>query len=244
MLMLPPGPPNAGRRTVLAAAALVLLAAGAGTVVAFERPGRAAPAADRAGAVHARQLSAGEPRRGEPRGRPGSTAPAGGTAPAGSTARAGGTARADRSRDGGSGDGGTAGRPTVSVGAAVAGQPRAAAVGAFLDRYFAAIDRHDYRGYLRLFSQASRRALSAAGFRAGYGTTRDAAETLTGLTPAGPRELAAAVTFTSHQAPTASPARSACLRWRITLYLVRHGRRYVITSPPAGYYATERACAR
>jgi hypothetical protein len=130
----------------------------------------------------------------------------------------------------------------VAVTAGAGGRARTAAVAAFLTGYFAAINRHDYGGYLRLFGPGSGRSLSAAAFRAGYGTTRDSAETLAGITAAGPGEVAAAVTFTSRQALADSPAHAACVRWRITLYLVRRAGRYVIENPPAGYAAADRAC--
>ena len=130
----------------------------------------------------------------------------------------------------------------VAVTAGAGGRAGAAAVTAFLTGYFAAINRHDYGGYLRLFGPGSRRSLSAAGFRAGYGTTRDSAETLTGITAAGRGAVAATVTFTSRQAPAASPAHAACVRWRITIYLARRAGRYVIENPPAGYAAADRAC--
>jgi hypothetical protein len=135
-----------------------------------------------------------------------------------------------------------AGRPAGSSARPAGGRPGTAAVAAFLTGYFAAINRHDYGGYLRLFGPGSRRSLSAAGFRAGYGTTRDSAGTLTGITAAGRGELAATVTFTSRQAPAASPAHAACVRWRITIYLARRDGRYVIENPPAGYAAADRAC--
>jgi hypothetical protein len=137
-----------------------------------------------------------------------------------------------------------AGHPAagVSVAAGAGGRAGPAAVAAFLTGYFAAINRHDYGGYLRLFGPGSRRSLSAAGFRAGYKTTRDSAETLTGVTAAGPGEVAAAVTFTSRQAPAASPLQAACVRWRITIYLARRDGRFVIENPPPGYAAADRAC--
>jgi hypothetical protein len=135
-----------------------------------------------------------------------------------------------------------AGRAGVALSAGVRGRAGAAAAAAFLARYFGVINRHDYRGYLRLFGPGSGRSLSAAAFAAGYGTTRDSAATLTGITAAGPGEVAAAVTFTSRQAPAASPAHAACVRWRITIYLAHRDGRYVIANPPAGYAAADRAC--
>jgi hypothetical protein len=128
---------------------------------------------------------------------------------------------------------------------AVRSQPGARPASRFLARYFRAINHHDYQAYLRLFAPASRAALPETRFLAGYGTTRDSAARLIRLTPAGSRQLAATVTFTSHQDATASPAHASCLRWRITVYLIRHGtrhERYFIGAPPAGYTAREHAC--
>ncbi|HEX5294148.1 MAG TPA: hypothetical protein VFX25_35170 [Streptosporangiaceae bacterium] len=135
-----------------------------------------------------------------------------------------------------------AGRPGVAMAAGVRGRPAAAGAAAFLTRYFGVINRHDYRGYLRLFGPGSGRSLSAAAFAAGYGTTRDSAETLRGITAGGRGLVAAAVTFTSRQAAAASPAHAGCVRWRITIYLARRDGRYVIANPPAGYAAADRAC--
>jgi hypothetical protein len=133
-------------------------------------------------------------------------------------------------------------RAGVVIMARARAQPAAAAVGAFLARYFAVINRHDYAGYLRLFGPGSRRSLSAARFRAGYGSTRDSAETLTRISAARPGVVAATVTFTSTQAPAASPAHAACVRWRITVFLLRQEQGYAISPPPPGYAAAERAC--
>jgi hypothetical protein len=167
--------------------------------------------------------------------------PAAGRPPAGAARRpagvslAGAAGRMSRTAGGPPGAG-------VAIAATARAQPGALAADAFLARYFAAINRHDYRGYLRLFGPGSARSLSAAGFRAGYATTRDSAETLAALAAAGPGQVAATVTFTSRQAPSASPAHAACVRWRITIYLLRRDGRYVIGNPPGGYRAADRAC--
>jgi hypothetical protein len=136
-------------------------------------------------------------------------------------------------------------RPAVVLAPAVRNQPGARRASHFLARYFRAINHHDYQAYLRLFAPVSRAALSPSRFLAGYGTTRDTAARLIRLTRTGPGQLAAAVTFTSHQDATASPAHASCLRWRITVYLIRPGsrqQRYFIDAPPAGYTAREHAC--
>ena len=50
------------------------------------------------------------------------------------------------------------------------------------------------------------------------------------------------MTFTSRQAAADSPAHAACVRWQITIYLVRQDGRYVIGNPPPNYAAADRAC--
>jgi hypothetical protein len=237
-----PVPSHEGRRLVLVVAALVLVAAIAGTTVAVLLAGGQHPVAGSPA-----RPAAGQPRAGASTG-PAATAPGAGPAAGGKpdatssagppAGRAPGTGTSTSTSTSTSG----AARPAVAVGSGAAARPRAAAVSRFLARYFAAINRHDYRAYLHLFSREIRGSLSAADFQAGYGSSRDSAETLTGLAAAGPGQQAATVTFTSHQAAASSPARTGCLRWRITLYLARPGRAYVIGNPPAGYYATDRAC--
>jgi hypothetical protein len=221
-----------GRRLVLVTAALVLAAAGtgAGLLLAQPAPGHGASAGGRPTADAARLRPAGPAGSA---GGPAARSPArrgGGRAALG--AAGGRMSRAAARRPG----------PGVAIAAGARARPGSAAVDAFVARYFAAINRHDYRGYLRLFGPGSRRSLSAAGFRAGYATTRDSAETLTQIAAAGPGRVAATVTFTSTQAPAASPAHAACVRWRVTIYLLRRDGRYVIGNPPAGYAAADRAC--
>jgi hypothetical protein len=131
----------------------------------------------------------------------------------------------------------------ITVAPAAADTPEAGPVAAILTRYFAAINGHDFRAYQRLFGRAVRGELSAAAFGSGYGSTRDSGAVLRSIRMAGPGELAATVTFTSHQQPATSATNSACTRWRITLYLVRQGAGYVLTSPPAAYRAAATSCS-
>jgi hypothetical protein len=132
--------------------------------------------------------------------------------------------------------------PLVAVAPAAAAGPHEVAVLTFLTRYFTAINHHRYRAYLRLYSRPSRGSLSAAQFEAGYATTRDIGPTLVSLDAPGRGQLAATVTFTSHQRADTSPQHAACVRWTITLYLIRDGRRYVMGDPPADYAASGRPC--
>jgi len=212
-----PAPGTGGRRIMLISAALVLVLAAAGGVVALVTASGPGAAA-----------------RGQLLTQPGGQS---GTAPGGGAAAGRGTAPAGRQ--------GRTVRPAVILAPAVRSQPYARPAGRFLARYFRAINHHDYRAYLRLFAPASRAALSQSRFLAGYGTTHDVTPRLIRLTQAGLRQLAATVTFTSHQDATASPAHASCLHWRITVYLIRHGtrhERYFIGTPPAGYAAREHAC--
>jgi hypothetical protein len=131
----------------------------------------------------------------------------------------------------------------VAIDPAAAGAPHEAAVVAVLNRYFSAINDHAYGAYEGLFSPAVRNGLSQATFTAGFGTTRDSAVTLRSISALGTGELEASVTFTSHQQPAASPTHSSCTAWRISLYLVKQGRRYLLTAPPPGYQASFRSCS-
>jgi hypothetical protein len=131
----------------------------------------------------------------------------------------------------------------VAVDPAAASAPHEAAVVAVLNRYFSAINDHAYGAYERLFSPAVRSGLSQATFMAGFGTTHDSAVTLRRMSALGTGELEVSVTFTSHQQPSASPTQSSCTAWQISLYLVKQGRRYLLTAPPPGYQASYRSCS-
>ena len=130
---------------------------------------------------------------------------------------------------------------TIAPGAATG--PHEAAVVAFLNRYFHAINSHSYTAYQKLFSPSLRSGLSATTFSTGYGTTRDSAATLHSISLTTAGELEAAVTFTSHQQATASPTNSTCTAWTISLYLSKDGGRYVLQTPPAGYQPVSRSCS-
>jgi hypothetical protein len=134
----------------------------------------------------------------------------------------------------------TSGLVTVAPAAATA--KHAAGVIAFLNRYFKAINSHDYPAYQRLFSAGLRGGLSAEAFASGYGTTHDSAVTLTGISSTGTGQLQAAVTFTSHQQPAASPTHSSCTDWTISLYLTAQDHHYKLATPPGSYAAADRAC--
>jgi len=109
----------------------------------------------------------------------------------------------------------------------------------FLDSYFAAVNHRDYLEYSSLFERWHH--LTRAEFTRGYVTTHDSSALLVGLasTRGG---LTATVTFTSHQARTASPNHTRCTNWRIVLYLRQVRGVYLIGPPPPGYHARYRGC--
>ena len=104
---------------------------------------------------------------------------------------------------------------------------------ALLDRYFSAINQHDYAAYAQLLDPQALQRSPASAFYAGDGSTADTGETLTGLADVSSGGVAAAVTFTSHQQPADSPDHSDCDNWSITLYLVPQGSGYLIGLPRA-----------
>jgi hypothetical protein len=130
---------------------------------------------------------------------------------------------------------------TIAPGAAAA--PHEAAIAAFLNHYFRAINSHNYNAYQRLFSPELRSGLTAAAFSSGYGTTRDTAATLKSISVTTAGQIDALVTFTSHQQAADSPTNSTCTAWTISLYLSKSGHRYVLETPPAGYQPTFRSCS-
>jgi hypothetical protein len=116
-------------------------------------------------------------------------------------------------------------------------------VAQFLADYFTAINHHDYQAYVALLDPAQAARESPARFAAGYGTTTDSDATLTSIAGRGNDTEAASVTFTSHQAPSASPDHSSCDVWQITLYLRPGDGGYLLRRPPSGYGARVRPCS-
>jgi hypothetical protein len=140
-----------------------------------------------------------------------------------------------------SGHGGTDVTVASGVGSGVGSAARPQVV-ALLDRYFSAINQHDYAAYADLLDPQALLRSPASVFYSGDGSTTDSGETLTGLADLSSGGVAAAVTFTSHQQPADSPDHSACDAWSITLYLVPQGNGYLIGLPPAGYEASYTSC--
>lgn len=132
----------------------------------------------------------------------------------------------------------------VSVGTGASQDPDASSVAAFLSQYFAAINGHDYQSYLALLSPQLQQATTQAQFDSGYRSTVDSNETLVGISTASDGDLAAEVTFTSHQNPADSPDHSeSCTNWDISLFLAQGGSGYVIDPAPSGYQASYQACS-
>jgi hypothetical protein len=129
----------------------------------------------------------------------------------------------------------------VAIGPAANG-PAASHVAAFLSRYFQAINTKDYPAYRSMYDPTSNPAQSEAGFLSGYQTTHDSAITLAQLIPSGTGGWLATATFTSNQAPSASPTGTSCTRWRVLYVLAPAGATFVLEHVPPGYHASSRAC--
>jgi hypothetical protein len=149
---------------------------------------------------------------------------------------------APSSASGLSGHGGAGVTVAVAVAAAVGRNAALPQVTALLDRYFSAINQHDYAAYAQLLDPQALQRSPASAFSAGDGSTADSGETLTGLAGMSSGGMAAAVTFTSHQQPADSPDHSDCDAWSITLYLVPEGAGYLIGLPPSGYQGSFTSC--
>ena len=134
----------------------------------------------------------------------------------------------------------TGGTSTVALSSSAAANPSASRVQALVERYFTAINSHDYASYNSIHDAKSQMAQST--FDSGYATTTDSAEEITTISDAGGGELAAALTFVSHQDPAKSINNSSCTKWTIMLYLLPQGGSYLITSSPPGYHAAYTGC--
>jgi hypothetical protein len=214
-------PPSGGHRTlfIVAGVVVVLLAAGGGAY-ALVQPGKGKPAArsSRTGPAGNVVVATTAPPTPSPSATPSATSPAS-PAPSASPTQPG----------------------PVSVAAGVAANPARSQVVTFLDRYFTAINKRDYAAYNSLLDATEQQSDSKSSFESGYATTTDSAEQLTGLTSTG-GDIAATVSFTSHQDAADSVNDSSCTAWTITLYLVPQGNSYLITAPPSSYHASHTGC--
>jgi hypothetical protein len=113
---------------------------------------------------------------------------------------------------------------------------------AWLDRYFTAINTHDYPAYVSLLDAKEAADESQSDFTSGFGTTTDSAATLASISDLSGGGEAASVSFTSHQSPAQSVNDSACDKWTITIYLEPAGSSYVLVPPPAGYQSSYESC--
>ncbi|HEX6521068.1 MAG TPA: hypothetical protein VF070_13835 [Streptosporangiaceae bacterium] len=132
----------------------------------------------------------------------------------------------------------------VTVAASVSQDPNASSVATFLGQYFTAINNHDYQSYSSLLSPQLQQGMTQAQFENGYRTTSDSNETLVSISTASDGDLAAEVTFTSHQDPADSPDQSeSCTNWDISLFLAEGNSAYVIDPAPSGYQASYQPCS-
>jgi hypothetical protein len=132
----------------------------------------------------------------------------------------------------------------VTIAAGASGNPNASLVATFLGQYFAAINARDYQSYLSLLSPRLQQDMTQAQFDKGYRSTADSDETLVSLSTAANGDLAAEVTFTSHQDQADSPdQRETCTNWDISLFLGQGGGSgYVIDPAPSDYHASYQPC--
>ena len=130
----------------------------------------------------------------------------------------------------------------VTIAPAAAANPAAPGILEFLDKYFRAINTHDYHAYMALRSSQMSTGFSRSVFDSGYGSTTDSREILTGISSASDDDFVADATFTSHQSAAQSPTGTRCNRWTISLYLEPDGGGYLMDSPPSSYHAKYAAC--
>jgi hypothetical protein len=134
------------------------------------------------------------------------------------------------------------GTTTVAVSTAAQQDPAEPTVLAWLDRYFSAINTHDYQAYIGLLDAKEAANESMSDFASGYGTTTDSAASLASISDLNGGGEAATVSFTSHQSPAQSVNDSSCDRWTITVYLEPSGGSYVTVPPPADYHSSYGSC--
>jgi hypothetical protein len=137
----------------------------------------------------------------------------------------------------------------TSNGTSVALAPRTRAfasaqpVGAFVSRYFTAINTRNYRIYATLFEPGTQPIAGRSAFKSAYRSTADSRVRLASLAPTADGGWAAGVSFVSHQDSAQSHTGTSCTAWRITLYLQPQGTGYELVPPPADYRSSSRACS-
>jgi hypothetical protein len=136
-----------------------------------------------------------------------------------------------------------AGQNQLIVDPAAATAPDEAAIVAFLNRYFDAINNHSYLIYKRTFILPLRSGISSASFSAEFGTTTDSGEHLRSISVIGGGKVDALVTFLSHQLTAGNPGGATCTAWSIELYLSKRGGRYLQVAQPVWYQAADMRCS-
>jgi len=129
----------------------------------------------------------------------------------------------------------------VAVAPGLTSTPAIANIEQFANRYFTAINRHNYAQYSALLDPKEAAGTSAATFNSGYASVADSNITLTAVSESK-GQVVANLTFTSRQNPADSVDGSACNQWDLSLYLVQQGNGYLITAAPADYRATYTDC--
>ena len=99
----------------------------------------------------------------------------------------------------------------------------------------AQINTHDYAEYQSAHNAPEQASESQSAFKSGYASTADSGMTLVSLDSTANGGESATVTFTSHQAASASIDGSTCNNWQLTFFLVPQGADYLIGAPPSGY---------
>lgn len=137
----------------------------------------------------------------------------------------------------------TGGQNAITVTASAERDPAASSVAALLEKYFTAINTHNYRAYQALYVPEVQQGMTRENFRSGYRGTVDFAERLVGISTAANGDTQATSTFTSHQDPDAADNYETCTRWRISLFLTQGADGYLIDVAPLGYHAASAACS-
>ncbi len=135
------------------------------------------------------------------------------------------------------------GSTSVVIGPGAAHQVDVGQIAAFVESYFKAINNRNYQGYINLFDKEGHSPITEQEFLANYSSTTDSNATVVALSSTAAGDRAATVTFDSHEAPSTSSTHTACVRWRIILYLEPKGTTYLIVPAPPGYKASFRRCS-
>jgi hypothetical protein len=128
----------------------------------------------------------------------------------------------------------------ASLAPAAALYPGASAIEAVINRYFQAINSHDYAAYQA--TQSPGVAMTASQFHAGFESTQDSDVLITGITTMPGGQPAADVSFTSRQQPQDGPEGESCTNWHVTMYFDGSAGTYTLGAPLNDYQAAYQAC--